>query len=201
MRFEPLEDRCLLATLIVNSAQDNITSDDGLVTLREAIIAANNDTVTDLGLAGFGVDTIRFAVNIGNDPGDDFTTPHTIFLGLGEFELTEAATIVGPGQELLTIDAQQNSRIFNITATTGDYTIAGLALTGGRTTGGNINSVDTTFSGGAVRSLTTGSLTIDQSTVSNNNTTGNYARGGGIFSGGRRHAHEQHRQRKQHGGH
>ena len=183
LRIEPLEDRRMLATLIVNSAQDNVTSGDGLVTLREAIIAANNDTVTDLGLSGFGADTIRFAVNIGNDPGDDFATPRTILLQLGEFEITEAATVEGPGQELLTINALQQSRIFNITATTGDFTLAGVTLTGGRTVVDSISTVRL-GSGGAVRSLTTGNLTIDQSTISGNRTEGYYAEGGGIFTNG-----------------
>ena len=42
----------------------------------------------------------------------------------------------------------------------------------------------TTFSGGAIRSLTTGNLTLDQSTVSGNSTAGSGAHGGGIFACG-----------------
>lgn len=44
--FELLEDRHLMAVLTVNSIADNTTSGDGLVTLREAIIAANTDGST-----------------------------------------------------------------------------------------------------------------------------------------------------------
>ncbi len=40
---EALESRTLLTTLTVNSALDNLTGGDGLVTLREAIIAANGN--------------------------------------------------------------------------------------------------------------------------------------------------------------
>lgn len=49
-----LEDRCVPATLLVNSLLDNVTAGDGLVTLREAITAANNDAGTDLGQTGSG---------------------------------------------------------------------------------------------------------------------------------------------------
>ena len=40
-QIEMLEDRRMLATYVVNSKLDNIIPDDGLVTLREAIIAVN----------------------------------------------------------------------------------------------------------------------------------------------------------------
>ncbi len=46
LRAEPLEDRRLLAVLTVDSLADN-TTNDGLITLREAILAANNDAVAD----------------------------------------------------------------------------------------------------------------------------------------------------------
>jgi hypothetical protein len=84
----------------------------------------------------------------------------------------------------VTIDANELSRIFTFAATTGDFTLGGLTLTGGRTIGNNVNFFDTTFSGGAIRSLTTGNLTLDQSTVSGNSTEGTGAHGGGIFSNG-----------------
>lgn len=46
------------AEIIVNSLADNTTPGDGLVTLREAIIAANDDATTDLGETASGNDTI-----------------------------------------------------------------------------------------------------------------------------------------------
>ncbi len=154
--------------------------------MHQTIVAANNDTVTDLGLSGFGADTILFATNIGNQAGDDFAIPRTIFMAQGEFELTEEATIVGPGQGLLTINALQTSRIFNITSTTGSYTFSGLTLTGGLTQGDNdVNDFfDNTNDGGAIRSLSRSILTIDQSTISDNHTTGVRADGGGISAEG-----------------
>ncbi len=82
-----------------------------------------------------------------------------------------------PAAQLLTIDAQQQSRVFNIVSTTGDFTLAGLTLTGGRTLASD-------ESGGAIRSITAGMLTIDRSTVSGNRTAGFAAYGGGIYSQG-----------------
>ena len=75
----------------------------------------------------------------------------------------------------VTINANQLSRIFNITATTGDFTLGGLTLTGGQTHSGDIGA------GGAIRSLTTGSH-AHPSTVSGNSTTGDGADGGGIYA-------------------
>ena len=123
--FEVLEDRRLLATLTVNSPLDNVTAGDGLVTLREAIIAANINSATDLGETGSGADTIAFDAAV-------FATSHTTLLTLGEMQITEAVTIDGPGRDLLTINAHLQSRIFSIIAPPGKFMISGLALTGGK---------------------------------------------------------------------
>ncbi|TWU24578.1 choice-of-anchor Q domain-containing protein [Bythopirellula polymerisocia] len=152
-------------TLVV----DNIIDEDdgdfsaGDLSLREAIGIANVSP---------GPDSISFAAALNGG---------TILLELGELEITEALTITGLGASLLTIDAQQMSRIFNITATTGDFTFEGLTLTGGRTIGDNVLiGDDSTFNGGAIRSRTTGNLSINESAITGNSTAGNYAFGGGI---------------------
>ena len=174
LHVETLEDRRMLAVITVTSVADNAFPDGG-ITLREAILAANtNAAVGDAPAGDAGADTIRFAAALSGQ---------TIDLG-GEMEITEALTIDATALAAnVTIDANNASRIFNITATSGDFTLAGLTLTGGRTTGFNAVG-DTTFSGGAVRSVTTGSLTLDQSTVSGNSTADFGAYGGGIFSSG-----------------
>jgi hypothetical protein len=64
-------------------------------------------------------------------------------------------TITGPGPKLLTIDARQQSRIFNITASQGDFVIKGLTLTN---------------ADGAIYSLA--DVSIDSSTISNNSGRG-----------------------------
>ena len=173
--MEALEGRRLLATITVDSLIDNAFP-DGNVTLREAILAANTDTSVDGSIAGSGADTIEFSAALSGG---------TVILGGAELEITEALSIDATAlNDQITIDANDASRIFNITATTGDFTLAGLTLTGGRTTGDNGIVSDNTFSGGAVRSLSSGNLTIDQSTVSGNSTTGNRAEGGGLYSTG-----------------
>lgn len=159
LQIEPLEARRLLATFIVDNPNDA-----GAGSLRQAILDAN-------GLAG--ADTIKFESVNG-----------TIALTSGEMEITEAVTIDGPGQGLLTIDAGGNSRILNIGALNGDVALNGLTITGGRTTGENVDFFDSTFNGGAIRSLTTGELTITNCTVSGSSTAGYVAAGGGIYASG-----------------
>ena len=56
-----------MAIITVDSAADN-TTDDGMITFREAIIAANNDAIADPTegtQAGSGADEIRFAIGAG----------------------------------------------------------------------------------------------------------------------------------------
>ena len=116
LRVELLEDRRLLAVVTVDTDLDVVDFNDGVTSLREAIFATN--TVP-------GADEIVF--DFGHDG------PATILLEHGELEITDELSITGDGPDLLTIDAQQQSRIFNITAETGDFTIAGMTLTGGQT--------------------------------------------------------------------
>jgi len=156
--FESLEDRRMLAVLTVNSLLDTTVAADGLVTLREAIIASNTDTATDLGVVGSGADTIAFAPSLTG----------TITLGGTEIQITDAVTINGPGAANLTVSAAGASRIFNITNEVGDATIKGLTLTGGNVGAG--------FGGGAVFSNAFGLLTISDSVL-----TGNTADFGGAI--------------------
>ena len=146
-------------SLVVDSTSDLYDYDfsAGQLSLREAVALAN---------AMSGANTITFASALSGA---------TIALGGTEIEIAESLTIdARPLAANVTIDAREFSRIFNVAATTGNFTLGGLTLTGGSSAG----------PGGAVRSITTGSLTIDQSTVSGNRTTGYNASGGGIFSQG-----------------
>src|SRR3954471_4069197 len=147
LRYEPLEDRRLLAVVTVDTLADTVDFNDGHTSLREAIFATN--TVA-------GADTINFA------PSLTANGPATILLKQGELKITDALTINGPGASVLTIDASQLSRIFNITATSGDYAISGIMTTGGKTIGSNLLTsppyLATTFNGGAIRSASLGTL-------------------------------------------
>jgi CSLREA domain-containing protein len=162
LHVEALEGRCLPATITVTSLADNLTP-DGLVTLREALQAANTNTSVDGSVAGsVGADTIQF------QPG----LTGTINLSGGQLTISEALTVQGLGSANTTIDAHQNSRIFDIANAAGDVTLNGLTLTNGRSGTGQ--------EGGAIRSLGTRTLSLGDCRISNNSAGGF---GGGI--GGR----------------
>jgi hypothetical protein len=166
LRYEPLEDRRLLALVTVTTLADTVDFNDNVTSLREAIFATN--------LVG-GEDTIEFARSlISNLPG-------TIQLKQGELKITDSLTIVGPGAGRLTIDASGNdptpelnngdgSRVFSLeranARTTFNVSISGLTLTGG----------DVGSSGGAI--LGRESLVLNEMAIIDN-ATREY--GGGVF--------------------
>ncbi|MFC1758876.1 choice-of-anchor Q domain-containing protein [Planctomycetota bacterium] len=120
--FENLESRRLLAIITVNTLQDIVDPDDQWTSLREAVRTANTT---------FDMDEIRFHESLSGG---------TIELRRGEMEIASGSPvkIVGPGADLLTIDASTSdptpdlnlgdgSRIFlNL-----EGEISGLTLTGG----------------------------------------------------------------------
>lgn len=161
--FESLEPRQMLAVLTVNSALDNVTGGDNLVTLREAIIAANTDAVTDLGHTGSGADTIQFDASLNSA---------TITLSAGEFIVDESLSINPANLVQLTINANSASRVFNISDTAGNVSLRGLTLHDGDAGAGN--------NGGAIFSLSLGTLSIANSTI----TGSTAANGGGVFAVG-----------------
>jgi CSLREA domain-containing protein len=165
--LEGLETRLLPSVaLVVNSLADN-TDVDGVVTLREAIEAANaNTTVGDAVHDGSGgIDTITFDPTV-------FATPQTITLTLGELPITDSLTITGPAATL-TISGNNASRIFNVddgnSASTIDVQLAGLTLTQGLSAA----------SGGAITNAE--NLTLTSCTLTLNAAFGN---GGGLYNAG-----------------
>ncbi len=125
--------------------------DDGPSSLRQAIIDAN--------AGGDATDVIEFQDGLAG----------TISLASGEIAITGSLIINCPGSDAITVDAQGNSRIFNIDDSNAsnllDVEIVGLTLTGG----------NAAVSGGAIRSQE--NLTISNSAISGNSVTGS---GGGI---------------------
>ena len=93
LRLEPLEDRRQLALVTVTTVADTVDFNDGVTSLREAIFATNIVP---------GGDTIEFA------PAITASGPATILLTQGELAITDDVSILGPGAELLTIDASGN---------------------------------------------------------------------------------------------
>ncbi|MBI5566434.1 MAG: DUF11 domain-containing protein [Chloroflexi bacterium] len=154
------------STLIVTTTGDTI-ADDGVCSLREAIIAANTDSATGGCLAGSGADTIEFEAAL--------PQPITITLTMagadeqaaltGDLDLSGTVTINGPAA----IDGNQLDRVFEI-APGARVTLIDLIVQHG--------AAD--FGGGLVIS-TTGALTLTNSAV-----IGNSAQtGGGIWLKGK----------------
>ncbi len=151
LRYEQFEDRRMLAVFTVSNLNDS-----GPGSLRDAVAQANTF---------FSPDEIKFSVT------------GTIALTSGQIQVSDTLTISGPGQDALTIDAQQNSRLFLSSAP--QFTLSGLTLTGGRTTG-----TASTNRGGAIRTVSSGALTINDSTIIGNSTLGSSARGGALHAVG-----------------
>lgn len=100
---EPLEVRALLSTITVTSLADNVEQ-DGEVTLREAIQAANDDASVDGSEPGSGVDVIKF---------DSALAGGTITLGQGELAITSSLTIDGTHDRIV-ISNSESGDIFEI---------------------------------------------------------------------------------------
>lgn len=84
------------ATVIVTTFQDEVDIDDNRISLREAIFATNTVIGPNEIVFGFG-------------------GSQTILLTLGQLQITDDLTIIGPGAELLAIDASGNDPTPNST--------------------------------------------------------------------------------------
>ena len=178
LAVESLEDRLAPALFTVNTLVDE---NDGIgannVSLRDAIAAAD---------AVAGADIIEF---------DPSLAGGSIQLGGTQLPtITDNLTITGLGADQLTIDADGQSRIFEIAAST-TVDISGLTLTGGSASegGGIINNGTLTvtnctisgntaiFNGGGIFNFGGGTLTVTNCTIRGN--TANFS-GGAIFTNG-----------------
>ena len=153
--------REFLNALVVSILEDENDGDfsDGDLSLREAIALANSG------------DTVTFADNLSGS---------TINLSLGELVIDKNLTIDGLGAEQLTINAGDNSRVFNIDDSNLDsvinVTLDGLAIAEGNAASDNSNG-----RGGAI--FTSENLELTNSSLSGNSASNS---GGGIYSSGDR---------------
>ena len=137
------------ATLTVNSLADNTTGGDGLVTLREAILASVNRTATDLSQTGTGSDTLDLTGLSG-----------TIALNAVLPNIASQITIAGPGEALLTIQGSSGNGggddgIFFVS----DVLVASkVTLAGGTSQGGAGTSVQRDGAGGGAAGMGGGGL-------------------------------------------
>lgn len=118
-RFECLEDRRMLAvdTFIVDTVMDVVDANDGVLSFREALIAANDGEADR--------DTITFAPSLYSPEEPVYaTSPVTLLLGdtdgNGDINGAETptqlvidsdVTIMGPGADQLSISADYQSRL------------------------------------------------------------------------------------------
>jgi predicted outer membrane repeat protein len=161
-----------IRTYVVNDLGSAIAQ-DGVITLPEAIAAANANASLGDALAGSAVmrDVIEFAPGLTG----------TITLNGAELFVNSDLQINGPGAELITIDANALSRIIRIedpnlnNSDSPQVIISGLTLKGGNT--GDVGDLHNDRSGGAIWS--NANLTLDQVVINNNYANGS---GGGIVS-------------------
>lgn len=119
--FEQFEDRRMLATITVNTLSD-VTANDNLVTLREAIQAANTNTSVDGSVPGNGADTIVFRSGLEGQ----------ISLSQGELIVSESLTIRGPGADRLEVSGGDASRVLLLGGTGSHvYVLENLTLADG----------------------------------------------------------------------
>ncbi|MBF0415840.1 MAG: DUF4347 domain-containing protein [Magnetococcales bacterium] len=163
----------LLNSITVTSLADNTTA-DGMVTLREAITAANTDASVDGSAAGSGADiidlsafggqTINLASNLSISGDTTINGPST-----GSTVIINGDTN-GDHIPDITISGSATNRVFS---TTNNITLQGLIITGG-----NVN-------GNGAGISNSGTLTIKYSTVTNNHIYTTTAGGGaGIYNAG-----------------
>ncbi|MCA8989734.1 MAG: hypothetical protein KDA78_18950, partial [Planctomycetaceae bacterium] len=143
---EALEDKTLLTVYTVNTTLDQPANNsgvtDGLVSLREAINAANSNAAFGDAPAGSGgaIDVINFAGSMSG---------MVITLGGADLDITDDLTINGPGANLLTINGNNATRHFEILGSGVDVILSGLTLTGGNDTssngGGSIRNTGTSI--------------------------------------------------------
>jgi uncharacterized repeat protein (TIGR01451 family)/CSLREA domain-containing protein len=150
------------ASITVNGTADTIAN-DGQCTLREAIMAANADTAVNECAAGSGDDTIDLTSIAG-----------TIHLTGPLPDIVSNVVFNGPGVSSLTVrrDTGGNYRIFAV------YTGAIVTISGLTISNGLVND----YGGGIYNE---GTLTLTNSTVSNNDTNTSVAsngHGGGIYN-------------------
>ncbi len=189
LRMESLEDRCTPATFVVNSTLDlPVNLGDAVVTLRDAIAAANTNVAVSPGgpVGEIDGDAIVFATGVFGGGGA------TISLAEGDLLISDdvaidGATGDGGGATLVTIDGGAASRIFVVNTVgfpgvSNLVALSGLTLQNGNGTGSN--STDN-GRGGAILLASASNATLTNLTVQNNTVNalnGATDGGGGVYS-------------------
>jgi CSLREA domain-containing protein len=155
----------LAKDITVTKRGDVLDAKDGKCTLREAIIAANEDKTSGKKKGecpkGKGADRVILKSGV-------------YFLKIGDLNIIRNLTIIGKGKNKTFINGNGIDRVFHVRYNA-KVTITGVTIQNGQGVGGGI--------------WNSGRLTITNSTISNNsavgdNTLGTRGIGGGIFNDG-----------------
>ncbi|NET45751.1 DUF4347 domain-containing protein [Okeania sp. SIO2B3] len=164
----------VLANIVVDTTDDVVDDSDGVTSLREAIIEANSTPEDDTIQLTAGA-TYNLTIS-GSDEDAAATGDLDILAGGGEI------TVISQGEEKAVIDAGGesgiNDRVFHVVAggflfTDGFLLLENVEVTGGRVSG----------NGGGIKN--SGTLTINNSIISNNSpneVTGVIGYGSGIYN-------------------
>jgi hypothetical protein len=169
LTVESLEERCVPATLVVNTTIDEMIP-NATLSLREAVNVVNTQSLGGLTPAEKSHITGTLGVN------DTITLAGlsgTMTLKYGEMMLGRSVTIQGAAAHPVKIDAVAASRVFEVTANSSTIKLANLTLANGLVSdNGGAVTVDSSST-----PLTLVGMTIQGSTASAGS-------GGGIFSPG-----------------
>jgi fibronectin-binding autotransporter adhesin len=175
--FELLESRLLLSgtSYVVDSLADTVAA-DGVLTLREAVQASDSGQAVNEASAGSATEpnSITF------DPSLFAAGAGKITLTGGTLEITHGLSIVGPGQDMLNVDAEGNTRVFDVQGSGIAIVLDGMTITSqGDQAGSGIHTADSTITlnnvetrgglgGWSCVGLEGGSLSASNSTFSYN---------------------------------
>ena len=190
--YSSLEPRRVLATFIVNTVVDSI-QDDGLLSLREAVIAANtNQEFSDAQAGDITGDRIWFDPSIAGQ---------TLRLATGELAITDDVmnqggmndiTIEGSGDRLFSNVSNERVLFSQLTFIGGRSTRGGAIFAGGNPGGRTVINQSTfdnneaLVEGGGAIYKATGDLFVVDTVFTNNLASGSFGSGGAIYSEGGR---------------
>ena len=152
---EPGEDRITFDATVFNGFGDN-----SVIRLTEGELQITDSLIIDGTSVG--------GVVITGDANDDDET-------VGSSDITDVSASFGNTAGATDDLLDDNSRVVRFTGSSGDLTLTGLAITGGRTTADSEE-------GGGIRFDSNGTLTLNNSTLSGNSTAGSASLGGGILT-------------------
>jgi predicted outer membrane repeat protein len=163
-QLEVLEDRAVTATLTVNTTLDVLGHDNGMLSLRQAIIDANATPKADTIILPAGTYTLT-------RPGAGEYQCLT-----GDLDISAPLTINGAGAGSTIIDANGLDRAIDVHSCT--VTLSGMTIRGGSASS-VVGQSSFLGEGGAI--LNSGTLTVTNCVISDNSAS---IGGGGLYNGG-----------------